>query len=152
MIAALAAAASVSAQSAPKQSEAQIIGTAKIDPSDPRVATVHARYVCSGQGHLWVSVKQTADRTADPRLSQEGSSAISTAWSDSHRNPVTCDGKWHAEKFTVDQVERGTSNMYGPLAKAKRGCSSACSTRRLRPSRSPAWCSPTSTRKVLVAR
>ena len=118
----LAIASPAAAEPAPKQSTAQVIGTVKIDPRNPTVATVHARYICSGtpeQVHLWVSVKQTADRTADPRLSQEGSSAISAAWSDSHRDPITCDGKWHTDTFTVDQLERATPNTFGPLARGK---------------------------------
>jgi hypothetical protein len=118
----LAVAAPVAAEPAPKQTTAQVIGTVRIDSKNPTIATVHARYLCSGtpeQVHLWVSVKQTADRTADPRLSQEGSSTIAAAWSDSHRDPVTCDGKWHTDTFTVDQLERGTPNTFGPLAKGK---------------------------------
>jgi hypothetical protein len=105
--------------------EADLIGVVRIDPTDPTVATVKARYRCTGEGSLWVSVKQTPDRTADPRLTQEGSSTISAAYSDSHRNPVTCTGKWQTQTFTVDQVEvpppgspwvRGGQ---GPLAKGE---------------------------------
>lgn len=104
-----------SAASAAPLSEAELIGVVKVDKDDRTTATVHARYRCTGTGHLWVSVKQTADRTADPRLMQEGSSQIAAAMSHSHRNAVTCDGKWHEQKFTVDQVEWG----FGSLAKGE---------------------------------
>ena len=72
---------------------------------------------------LGVAVKQTADRSADPRLREEGSSAISAAWSDSHRNPISCDSKIHVGWFDVDQEEplwgsdAPKSTVYGPLAK-----------------------------------
>ena len=35
-----------------------------------------ALYVCSQSDHLFVSAKQVGDRTRDPRLEEEGSSAI----------------------------------------------------------------------------
>ena len=101
----------------------QVIGSVKIDPSDPTHATVQARYRCTGEAHLWVSVKQTADRTADPRLATEGSSSISAAWSDSHRNEITCDSRIHVGWFEVDQLEplwgseEPKSSVYEPLAK-----------------------------------
>ena len=72
-----------------------------------------------------MSVKQTADRKADPALREEGSSAIAAAWSDSHRNPVNCDGRVHIGTFTVDQEEPvfgqtdPKSSVYGPLARGK---------------------------------
>jgi hypothetical protein len=89
---------------------------------------IAALYRCTGEGTLWVSVKQTADRKADPRLAEEGSSQIAAAWSDSHRNPVNCDGRLHVDEFTVDQVEPiftetgpgpAKSEVYGPLAPGK---------------------------------
>lgn len=95
-----------------------------IDRHDRRVAYIPARYRCSGEGSLWASVKQVADRSRDPRLLAEGSSAIAAAWSDSHRNTVTCDGRVHFQVFTVDQLEpyfteQGPtgqkSDVYGPL-------------------------------------
>ena len=85
--------------------EADVIGVVRIDPSDPRVAEVKVRYRCAEDAALWISVKQTADRSADPRLAEEGSSGISAAWSDSHRNTVVCDGRQHVTTFRVDQVE-----------------------------------------------
>jgi len=92
---------------------AKVVGTVKIDRSDPSVAHVLAQYRCTiadpvgNPGHLWVSVKQNDTGTKDPALAAEGSggSGTATRWEDSHRNPVTCDGKTHTERFTVDQVE-----------------------------------------------
>jgi hypothetical protein len=101
----------------------QVIGSVKIDPSDPTRASVQARYRCTGDAHLWVSVKQTADRTDDPRRAEEGSSSISAAWSDSHRNEITCDSRIHVGWFEVDQVEPlwnsdvPKSSVYEPLGK-----------------------------------
>ena len=94
------------ASAAPKPAyEADVVGVVRIDPADPTAARIQVRYRCAEDAGLWISVKQTADRSADPRLAQEGSSAISAAWSDSHRNPVTCDGRVHLGTFTVDLVE-----------------------------------------------
>jgi hypothetical protein len=87
--------------------DAQILGNVQIDSSDATVATFRAQYVCTGDAELWVSVKQTPDRRPDSALKGEGSSGISAAWSQSHRNPVTCDGEKHVGTFTVDQVEYG---------------------------------------------
>jgi hypothetical protein len=92
--------------------DAQVLGNVKIDENDPTVGYVTARYVCSGESAaLWVSVKQTESRTPDPGLKEEGSSSISAAWSHSHRNPVTCDGKWQTGVFTIDQVEWGFGEL-----------------------------------------
>ena len=107
----------------PAASFSQVIGTVELDPSDPTHALVQARYRCTGEAHLWVSVKQTADRTADPRLEAEGSSGISAAWSDSHRNEIACDSTIHVGWFEVDQEEPlwgsadPKSTVYEPLAR-----------------------------------
>ena len=122
---ALAVPSTAAATEAPAPSFSQVIGTVQLDPANPEVATVQARYRCTGEAHLWVSVKQTADRTADPRLTQEGSSRrdVSVAWSDRHRNEIDCDGKIHVGRFSIDQMEPvwGTnapkSTVYEPLAK-----------------------------------
>ncbi len=113
--------AAASAAPAAPTSSADILGVVRIDRSDPNVGYVNVRYRCTGEGGLWISVKQTAERTADPRLAQEGSSAISAAWSDSHRNPVTCNGRWQTQRFTVDHVEPmwGGGEKPGPLAKGE---------------------------------
>ena len=102
----------------------KVTGAVSIDPADPRVGHVRAVYRCTGTGALWASVKQVADRSRDPRLTAEGSSAIAEAWSDSHRNAVTCDGRVRTAVFTVDQLEPyftengptgQKSDVYGPL-------------------------------------
>ncbi|MGY1735391.1 hypothetical protein [Geodermatophilus sp. SYSU D00684] len=87
--------------------EADVVGVVQVDRGDRTVAQVQVRYRCAAGEDLglWVSVKQTADRSADPRLEQEGSSGISAAWSDSHRNAFTCDGRSRVGTFEVDQLE-----------------------------------------------
>src|SRR5258708_36491196 len=70
------------------KTDAQVIGNVRIDSSDPTIGYVTARYICNGglteNTHLWVSVKQTADRSPDNALKGETSSEISAAWSQSH--------------------------------------------------------------------
>ena len=104
--------------------EADVVGVVRIDPADPTVAEVQVRYRCAAGGELglWVSVKQTADRSADPDLAEEGSSGISAAWSDSHRNNFTCDGRSRVATFEVDQLEPGWGGerpAQGALAKGQ---------------------------------
>jgi hypothetical protein len=94
------------------KSDAQVLGHVRIDPNDPTIAYVTARYICQGgmteQTHLWVSVKQTAERSPDNRLKGEGSSEVSAAWSQSHpTGAVVCDGAWHTQTFTVSHAEYG---------------------------------------------
>jgi hypothetical protein len=95
---------------------ADVIGPVRIDPSDPTVGYVTALYACNGgqtdQTHLWVSVKQNADRTVDQALTQEGSSQVAAAWSQSHPTDITCDGRFHIQTFRVDHAEQG----FGALA------------------------------------
>ena len=81
------------------------MGAVQIDSADPTVAHITANYRCYGEGSLWVSVKQVADRSRDTALLADSSSSISAAWSMSHRVSVTCDGKVHIQTFTVDQIE-----------------------------------------------
>jgi hypothetical protein len=45
-----------------------------IDKRDPTIAYLKAKYRCTGEGTLWISVKQTAARTKDPAL-MEGESS-----------------------------------------------------------------------------
>lgn len=103
----------------PQPTTAQVVGPVVIDKKDPTVAYLKAKYRCTGEGTLWISVKQTAARTKDPALTGEGSSSISAAWSMSHRNAVICDGKAHFGHFVVDQVE--TSQFGIPLSPLKKG-------------------------------
>jgi hypothetical protein len=96
-----------------KSTSAKVVGTVKIDPSDPSVAWVLAQYTCTiadpenHPGHLWVSVKQNDAGTVDSEVQGEGSGfgGIAARWEDSHRNEVNCDGKNHVDRFRVDQIE-----------------------------------------------
>jgi hypothetical protein len=94
------------------KTDAQVIGNVRIDPADPTVGYVTARYICNGgmteATHLWVSVKQTADRSPDNRLKEETSSGASAAWSQSHPTAqVVCDGAWHTQVFEIAQRDYG---------------------------------------------
>ena len=98
------------------KTDAQVIGNVRIDSSDPTIGYVTARYICNGglteNAHLWVSVKQTADRSPDNALKGETSSEISAAWSQSHPTAqVACDGQWHAQTFTISQADYGFGNL-----------------------------------------
>ena len=118
LIAALAAAglafttALATAAPAPKL-DSQVVGTVRIDPSDPTVGYVDARYICEGGdgAHVWVSVKQAESRLPEKGLTLEGSGGLAAAWSHSHANTVTCDGKWNVATFTVDQNEWGQGEL-----------------------------------------
>jgi hypothetical protein len=97
------------AAATPTKTDAQILGNVRIDPGDPTVGYLTARYICNGGpgAHLWVSVKQTADRSPSNLLKGEGSSEISAAWSQSHPEDVACDGQWHTQTFTISHAEYG---------------------------------------------
>lgn len=116
-VAALAAAAAFgasAAQATPADKlDSQVLGNVRIDPADPTVARVTARYICSGGegAHVWVSVKQAESRLPEGWLRAEGSGAASAAWSHSHANTVTCDGTWHTDTFRVDQNEWGWGTL-----------------------------------------
>ena len=93
--------------------DSQVIGNVRIDAADPTVAYVTARYICEGGegAHVWVSVKQAASRRPEQALTAEGSSAVSAAWSQSHANTVTCDGRWHVGTFVVNHQEYGWGEL-----------------------------------------
>jgi hypothetical protein len=101
------------------KTDAQVISNVRIDPADPTVGYVTARYICqsgapdsTAAGHLWVSVKQTADRGPDNALKDEGSSGIAAGWSQSHPTAqVVCDGSWHTDTFTVSHTEYGFGTL-----------------------------------------
>ena len=102
------------------KTDAQVLGNVAIDPSDPTVGYVTARYICNGgqteATHLWVSVKQTADRSPANALKEEGSSGVAAAWSQSHPTAqVACDGRWHTQTFRIAQDDYG----FGVLAKGQ---------------------------------
>ena len=109
---------------------AQVVGAVRIDPLDPSVGYVTARYSCqpgapgsTTAAHLFVSVKQSADRTADTALTSEGTGfgGLAAAWSQSHPTAqVVCDGKVHVQTFTIHQgldEESGQPTGYGQLAR-----------------------------------
>ena len=93
--------------------DSQVIGTVRIDKNDPTVAYVTARYICEGGdgAHVWVSAKQAESTLPEQWLVEEGSGANSAAWSHSHANTVTCDGKWHVDTFTINQLEWGWGEL-----------------------------------------
>lgn len=110
----------------PPKTRAKVVGTVKIDKKDASIGYVLAQYRCTvkdpvnNPAHLWVSVKQSESGRKDPAISTEGSggSGVARRWSDSHRNPVVCDGKTRTSRFTVDQVE-GKAGLYQTLIKGK---------------------------------
>jgi len=112
------------------RTDAQVVGAVRIDPTDPSVAYVTARYSCqagrpgsTAAAHLFVSVKQAADGSADPALMAEnvGFGGLAAAWSQSHpTSQVICDGKVHVQTFPVHQgpdEDSGFPTGYGELAR-----------------------------------
>ena len=97
------------AGAAPKQPQAQILGTVQINGTSSALVT--ARYTCPEGVHLWVSAKQSADGSRDPRLTREGSSAFSAAWLQNHPTSFTCDGRWKTGTFQVDLSEYGFGSL-----------------------------------------
>ena len=97
------------AGAAPKQPQAQILGTVQIN--GPSSALVTARYTCPEGVHLWVSAKQSADGSRDPRVEEEGSSQYSAAWLQNHPTDFTCDGNWHTGTYQVDLSEYGFGDL-----------------------------------------
>jgi hypothetical protein len=112
----------------PTPNTATVISHVTIDKHDPSVGYVRARYTCQPEiDHLWVSVKQTADGTADPALTQEGSGFghVSTTWVQSHPVDLRCDGKNHVQVFEVNTTEQqppefgGGTVGYGALVRGQ---------------------------------
>jgi hypothetical protein len=86
---------------------AKLLGTVQM-AADGKSATVQAQYRCTGEPHLWVSVKQMADGKRDPRFTPEaeGTSAIADTYVQTHPvDALDCDGRTHVDKFVVDQTE-----------------------------------------------
>jgi hypothetical protein len=102
-------------QGSDKTARAQFIGAVHI-AKNGSAATLRVRYRCSAGDTLWVSAKQSATAKRDPKLTKEGSSKISAAWLQSHRNKIACDGAFHTTDFKLDKVEPGSK---GKLAKGK---------------------------------
>ena len=104
----------------PARNEATVISHVTIDKNDPSVGYVRARYTCQPEHqasiHLWVSVKQDQQATANPLLLQEGSASnpITTTWVQSHpSDEVTCDGKNHVQVFEVNTLEQAPPEFGG---------------------------------------
>jgi hypothetical protein len=73
-----------------------------------KAATLKVKYSCKTGSVLWISLKQAKGGKKNKALKAEGSSKVSAAWLQSHRNKITCDGKSHTKKFKVDKVEPGS--------------------------------------------
>jgi hypothetical protein len=92
----------------PALDEATVIGHVRIDKHNPAIGYVRARYTCQPHiDHLWVSVKQNADATVDPALTEEGSGFGhgAAAWVQAHPQTLRCDGRNHVDVFQVDTTE-----------------------------------------------
>lgn len=114
----------------PVRNEAKVISHVTIDKSDPSVGYVRARYTCQPSeepAHLWVSVKQMEDGSADPDLLEEesGFGNIADIWLQSHPVDVQCDGKSHVQVFRIDTLEEippefgGGTVGYGELVRGQ---------------------------------
>jgi hypothetical protein len=108
LVAAIAAAPLVAAPVAgatPVKAGAAIVGPVRVDPADPSVAAVTARYICQPGAEdqwLWVSAKQTGEGRPDPALRDEASSQAAAAWIQAHPlGEFTCDGAWHTDTFRI---------------------------------------------------
>ena len=77
-------------------------------------ATLKVRYNCGSGQALWVSAKQSASGKKDARFSREGSSKLSSAWWQSHRNRFVCNGKPQTATVTIDKVEKGSKGTLKP--------------------------------------
>ena len=84
--------------------KAQFVGPITVDGAK---ATLKVRYQCSAGSVLWVSAKETLRGYSATKLMKEGSSRSASAWWDSHRNRIVCNGKSQVKSFTIDKVEKG---------------------------------------------
>jgi hypothetical protein len=73
-----------------------------------KTATLRVKYQCAKGEVLWISAKQTKSGKRAESLTKEGSSKVSKAWLQSHRNKIACDGKSHTKTFKLDKVEKGS--------------------------------------------
>ena len=115
----------------PVRNEATVLGHVTIDKDDSSVGYVHARYTCQpstlAPAHLWVSVKQAEDGSADPALLEEGSGSgnVAATWLQSHPAEVECDGRNHVQVFEVNTLEElpeefgGGTVGYGELVRGE---------------------------------
>jgi len=125
----------------PPVATAKIIGSVHIDPANPGIAYVTAKYSCPSEGaHLWVSVKQVASGDKDPALTQDGSSAIASAWLQRHPAlgaEFTCDGATHTGTFSVDAGL--TEYGFGALAEGQTYVQFCLTPPGAGPDQPPAW-------------
>ena len=91
-------------EGADKTAKATFVGPITVDGTK---ATLKVRYQCSFGSVLWVSAKETLRGYSATKLMKEGSSRAASAWWDSHRNRIVCNGKPHLKTFTIDKVEKG---------------------------------------------
>jgi hypothetical protein len=82
--------------------------TSKLVRVDRSTAVLKVTYQCSRGTTLWISAKQLANGKRSSVLTKEGSSQVAKTWLQSHRNPITCDGKSQTGVFTLDKVEPGS--------------------------------------------
>jgi hypothetical protein len=90
---------------------------------DRSTAVLKVTYQCSKGSTLWISAKQLKNGKKSSVLTKEGSSQVAKTWLQSHRNPITCDGKSQTAVFTVDKVEPGSKGRL--KAKGKRNAGKA---------------------------
>jgi hypothetical protein len=113
---ALTATAALSPLAATAAAPARANFAGKVEPTGPDSGRLKVHYSCNVGQVLWISAKQSADGSVDPRLEQEGSSQLAATWQHSHRNPIVCDGRQRTQVFTVDEQEWGGK---GALRKGK---------------------------------
>jgi hypothetical protein len=95
--------------------------TSKLVRVDKSTAVLKVTYQCSRGTTLWISAKQLANGKRSKALTKEGSSQIAKTWLQSHRNPITCDGKPQTAVFTLDKVEPGSKGRLKAKGKHNRG-------------------------------
>jgi len=88
---------------------------------DKSTAVLKVTYQCSRGETLWISAKQLANGKKSAALTKEGSSQVAKTWLQSHRNPITCDGKPQTAVFTLDKVEPGSKGRLKAKGKKNAG-------------------------------
>jgi hypothetical protein len=88
---------------------------------DKSTAVLKVTYQCSRGDTLWISAKQLANGKRSSVLTKEGSSKAAKTWLQSHRNPITCDGKSQTAVFTLDKVEPGSKGRLKAKGKKNAG-------------------------------
>jgi hypothetical protein len=93
----------------------------KLVQVDKSTAVLKVTYTCSRGDTLWISAKQLANGKKSSVLTKEGSSKAAKTWLQSHRNPITCDGKSQTAVFTLDKVEPGSKGALKAKGKKSAG-------------------------------